>query len=175
MLILWGLLAFIVTFSSFSTLLWLPDLIGVKAGSLNLISNWLMKPLPMGRCVKTLTLEVRIRSQDNYYPYLPYLCTRSRTIIQVKVNCWPLTPFPFIYTVLFRLHPYNVLGIRSFGDQYMCTNLVDATNKYLQKHFKDVMKSEEFYNLSVTDIQDIICRDELNIESEEQVLLFFVW
>ena len=56
----------------------------------------------------------------------------------------------------------------------MCTNLVDATNKYLQKHFKDVMKSEEFYNLSVTDIQDIICRDELNIESEEQVLLFIV-
>ena len=135
-----------------------------------------MKPLPMGRCVKTLTLEVRIRSQDKYYTYLPYLCTRSRTIIQVKVNFWPLTPFPFIYyTVLFRLHPHNVLGIRSFGDQYMCTNLVDATNKYLQKHFKDVMKSEEFYNLSVTDIQDIICRDELNIESEEQVLLFFVW
>ena len=51
----------------------------------------------------------------------------------------------------------------------MCTTLVDATNKYLQKHFKDVMKSEEFFSLGVSDVQEIVCRDELNIDSEEQV------
>ncbi|XP_063430646.1 kelch-like protein 18 [Mytilus trossulus] len=68
-----------------------------------------------------------------------------------------------------RLKPYNVLGVRTFGDQYMCTSLVEATNKYLQKHFKEIMKSEEFFNLSLTDVLEIITRDELNIDSEEQV------
>lgn len=51
----------------------------------------------------------------------------------------------------------------------MCNSLVEATNKYLQKHFKEVMKSEEFSSLPLTDIVDIISRDELNIDSEEQV------
>ncbi|XP_045210160.2 kelch-like protein 18 [Mercenaria mercenaria] len=68
-----------------------------------------------------------------------------------------------------RLHPLNCLGVRSFADQYMCTGLVEAANKYIQKHFKDVGKSEEYLNLSQTDVVDILGRDELNVNSEEQV------
>ncbi|XP_052805467.1 kelch-like protein 18 isoform X2 [Mya arenaria] len=68
-----------------------------------------------------------------------------------------------------RLHPTNCLGVRSFADQYMCTGLVEAANKYVQKHFKDVMRSEEFLNLPRTDVLDILGRDELNVSTEEQV------
>ena len=69
-----------------------------------------------------------------------------------------------------RLHPQNVLGVRSFADQYMCSGLVESANKYLQKHFKDVVKTEEFLALKMTDVIDILGRDELNVHSEEQVL-----
>lgn len=68
-----------------------------------------------------------------------------------------------------RLHPNNVLGIRAFSDQMMCSNLVDACNKYIQKHFVDVSKSEEFLNLSKKEILDVISLDELHVTSEEQV------
>ncbi|KAK3106475.1 hypothetical protein FSP39_020687 [Pinctada imbricata] len=67
------------------------------------------------------------------------------------------------------LHPQNVLGIRNFGDQYMCPQLVEATNKYIQKHFREVMLTEEFLSLDRYDVLDIISRDELNVKSEEQV------
>lgn len=67
------------------------------------------------------------------------------------------------------LHPTNVLGIRSFGDQFMCQSLVEYANKYIQKHFKDVMATDEFLNLNKSELMEIISRDELNVQSEEQV------
>jgi len=71
--------------------------------------------------------------------------------------------------MFFRLHPTNCLGVRTFADQYMCSSLVDSANKYLQKHFKDVMKSEEFLALPPQEVLDILGRDELNVGTEEQV------
>ncbi|KAL5009869.1 hypothetical protein ScPMuIL_012174 [Solemya velum] len=68
-----------------------------------------------------------------------------------------------------RLHPDNVLGVRSFADQYMCPTLVDASNKYVQKYFKEVMATDEFLSLSKSDILEILGRDELHVHSEEQV------
>ncbi|KAL3836007.1 hypothetical protein ACJMK2_021462 [Sinanodonta woodiana] len=68
-----------------------------------------------------------------------------------------------------RLHPHNVLGARRFADQYMCGGVVEAANKYLQKHYQEVAKSEEFLSLTKTEVQEIISRDELNVSSEEQV------
>ena len=64
-----------------------------------------------------------------------------------------------------------MLGIRSFADQFVCPSLTDACNKYLQKHFVEVSKSEEFLSLTVKELGDIISRDELHISSEEQVSL----
>ncbi|XP_050406648.1 kelch-like protein 18 [Patella vulgata] len=68
-----------------------------------------------------------------------------------------------------RLHPQNCLGVRSFADQYMCTNLVEAANKYLQNNYKQVSLTEEFMNLTKTEFLDIVSRDELNVSNEEQV------
>ncbi|XP_054724682.1 kelch-like protein 18 [Uloborus diversus] len=68
-----------------------------------------------------------------------------------------------------RLHPNNALGIRTFADALGCSTLVDATNRYLQKHFLEVCRSEEFINLQLADVREIVSRDELHITSEEQV------
>ena len=67
------------------------------------------------------------------------------------------------------MHPNNVLGIRAFSDQLMCSSLVDTCNKYIQKHFVDVSKSDEFLSLSKKEVLDIISLDELHVATEEQV------
>lgn len=68
-----------------------------------------------------------------------------------------------------RLHPHNVLGIRTFADTLGCTSLVEATNRFIQKHFVEVAHSEEFLALQFSDVQEIISRDEIHVMSEEQI------
>ncbi|ESP02986.1 hypothetical protein LOTGIDRAFT_177864 [Lottia gigantea] len=68
-----------------------------------------------------------------------------------------------------RLHPQNCLGVRSFADQYMCTSLVEAANKFIQNNFKQVSVTDEFMSLSKAEFVDILSRDELNVSNEEQV------
>ncbi|KAG0720951.1 Kelch-like protein 18 [Chionoecetes opilio] len=68
-----------------------------------------------------------------------------------------------------RLYPNNVLGIRTFADTLACWSLVEACNRYLQKHFVDVSMCEEFLSLLLPEVREIISRDELNVQSEENV------
>lgn len=68
-----------------------------------------------------------------------------------------------------RLHPSNCLGIRSFADTLMCTDLVLSTNKYIEKHFVEVSNAEEFLRLDSSEMSEIIARDELYVTNEEQV------
>jgi hypothetical protein len=51
----------------------------------------------------------------------------------------------------------------------MCKDLVDAANKYIQCHFKDVAMTDDFLCLSKADLKDVISSDELNVCSEEEV------
>ena len=51
----------------------------------------------------------------------------------------------------------------------MCTSLVESANKYINKHFMEVARSDEFLAISESDITDILSRDELYVTSEEQV------
>ena len=74
-----------------------------------------------------------------------------------------------IVIFLSRLHPNNVLGVRSFADQFMCGGLVDACNSYIQKQFVEVMMSDEFLALPAEEVSSIISQDELCVESEEVV------
>ncbi|CAL4124027.1 unnamed protein product, partial [Meganyctiphanes norvegica] len=68
-----------------------------------------------------------------------------------------------------RLYPHNVLGVRTFADTLGCWSLVEACNRYLQKHFQEVSLSDEFLSLGITEVRDIVSRDELNVNSEEQM------
>ena len=56
----------------------------------------------------------------------------------------------------------------------MCASLVESCNKYIQKRFTDVAKSDEFQNLSKREVLEILSRDELYVTTEEQVRFYCV-
>lgn len=68
-----------------------------------------------------------------------------------------------------QLDPTNCLGIRAFADTHSCRELLRIADKFTQHNFQEVMESEEFLLLPVGQLVDIICSDELNVRSEEQV------
>ncbi|KAK3752242.1 hypothetical protein RRG08_047098 [Elysia crispata] len=98
-----------------------------------------------------------------------------------------------------RLEPSSCLSIRAFADQYLCSSLVEAANKYIQKKFRqglspkifpqyfclfetfitlfkmfisdyqNVALSTDFLNLPKAEILEILSKDELDVTSEEQV------
>lgn len=68
-----------------------------------------------------------------------------------------------------RLHPSNVVGIRTFADTLGCPALVEATNKFIQMHFRQVCLSDEFLALPLKDAIEIFSWDQLFVVSEEQV------
>ncbi|XP_019629977.1 PREDICTED: kelch-like protein 18 [Branchiostoma belcheri] len=68
-----------------------------------------------------------------------------------------------------RLHPNNCLGVKRFSETYMCHNLAEAANKYIQQNFIQVYKSEEFLSLPKAEVLQLLARDELNVKHEEEV------
>lgn len=62
------------------------------------------------------------------------------------------------------------MGIRAFADTHSCRELLRIADKFTQHNFQEVVtESEEFLLLPVGQLVDIICSDELNVRSEEQV------
>ena len=70
-----------------------------------------------------------------------------------------------------RLTPQNVLGIRTFAESLGSQSLVTSSNKFLQKHFKAVSESEEFCQLGLVEVGELVAREELHVASEEIVFL----
>nr|MBE5725388.1 diablo [Cucujiformia]NVI72873.1 diablo [Cucujiformia] len=68
-----------------------------------------------------------------------------------------------------QLDPSNCLGIRAFADTHSCRELLRIADKFTQHNFQEVMDSEEFLLLPVSQLVDIISSDELNVRTEEQV------
>ena len=64
-----------------------------------------------------------------------------------------------------------MLGVREFADHHCCPQLSDSCMRFIQKHFIDVSKSDEFLNqLTADQLASIIEQDDLNVRSEEQVI-----
>ncbi|XP_068748404.1 kelch-like protein 12 isoform X2 [Montipora capricornis] len=68
-----------------------------------------------------------------------------------------------------QLDPSNCLGIRSFAESHGCEELRYAAEKYILKHFVDLVQSEEFLQLSDDDVESLIKCDNLTVPSEEAV------
>ncbi len=69
----------------------------------------------------------------------------------------------------FSIRPSNVLGVRGFASSMGCSNLVEKADKFIHKNFQAVARTTEFLELSKAEVQDLIARDQLNVESEEVV------
>lgn len=76
------------------------------------------------------------------------------------------------WSVAFRLHPKNCLGVRQFAETMMCTTLYDSANSFLHQHFVEVSLSEEFLGLRTEEVLELVGCDELNVKAEEQVRHF---
>ena len=64
-----------------------------------------------------------------------------------------------------------MLGIKQFASTVGSINLVKASDKFLQKHFKAVSESEEFLGAGFDEVLDLVERDELHVLTEETVFL----
>lgn len=75
--------------------------------------------------------------------------------------------------ICFRFHPNNVLKVRTLADSLGCYGLVTDANRYIAQYFPDISLSDDFLNLNISEIIDIVNKDELQA-SEEQVILKFL-
>ncbi|CAI4222260.1 unnamed protein product [Auanema sp. JU1783] len=71
--------------------------------------------------------------------------------------------------LLARLHPSNVLAVRSFCSYLGSKFIIDVSDNFVQKHFLAVCRSEEFLNLQLDDIIAILAQDSLYVDSEEDI------
>lgn len=68
-----------------------------------------------------------------------------------------------------QLHPSNCLGINKFAEAYSCQSLQKESRKYIQDHFQEVIKHEEFSLLPVSQLIELLRDDNLNVVSEQVV------
>lgn len=67
------------------------------------------------------------------------------------------------------LHPQNALGFRHFADSLGCRSLSDSADKYIETYFHEVSEHEEYLHLSLAEVKTLLNKNELRVESEEQV------
>lgn len=59
------------------------------------------------------------------------------------------------------------------ADSLGCYGLLADANRYIAQYFPDISLSEDFLNLNISEIIDIVYKDELQA-SEEQVIWFVI-
>ncbi|XP_065191504.1 kelch-like protein 5 [Sycon ciliatum] len=68
-----------------------------------------------------------------------------------------------------QLHSSNCLGIRAFSQQFGCEALYESAETFVEEYFLDVIKHEEFLQMSTDDVVELLSRDDVNVENECQV------
>lgn len=71
-----------------------------------------------------------------------------------------------------QLDPSNCLGIKTFAETHGCEELRKAAEKYILKHFVDLVDSEEFLQLDNEDVVSLIKCD--NLTASERTLYLHV-
>ncbi|KAM9343930.1 kelch-like protein 10 [Pholidichthys leucotaenia] len=68
-----------------------------------------------------------------------------------------------------ELSSRNCIGIWQFSNLVSCPEMQYKACRYITDHFVDVVSSEEFLQLSVEDLENILGRDELCVKEENSV------
>ncbi|PIO22826.1 hypothetical protein AB205_0009570, partial [Aquarana catesbeiana] len=69
-----------------------------------------------------------------------------------------------------QLCPENCIGIDRLSSQFNCPELHENCHAYILHHFQEIAStSEELVDLSITEFEDLINRDDLNVKREEVI------
>ncbi|KAG7456793.1 hypothetical protein MATL_G00239830 [Megalops atlanticus] len=68
-----------------------------------------------------------------------------------------------------HLEPANVIGIARFAEDIGCSELHLRGREYINTHFSEVTKEEEFFSLSHCQLLDLISQDSLKVLCESEV------
>jgi kelch-like protein 18 len=68
-----------------------------------------------------------------------------------------------------QLAPFNCLGIKAFAEAYGCPALADQAWKHTLRKFVDVSSTEEFVQLDLARVCQLLACDHIKVTSEEQV------
>ena len=72
-----------------------------------------------------------------------------------------------------QLDSGNCIGIRQFADLYSCAELELAAREYINQNFMEIMKNEEFLQLTFRNLVELLKSDKLQVRSEEDVYVAF--
>uniref|UniRef100_A0A914CMV5 BACK domain-containing protein n=1 Tax=Acrobeloides nanus TaxID=290746 RepID=A0A914CMV5_9BILA len=62
----------------------------------------------------------------------------------------------------------NCLELRLFADQQNCRNLLQAINDFLLENFSRISKTQEFLEITPTNLIELLSSDDLNVHKEEE-------
>ncbi|XP_069566697.1 kelch-like ECH-associated protein 1A isoform X1 [Brachyistius frenatus] len=68
-----------------------------------------------------------------------------------------------------HLEPANVIGIARFAEEICCTELHQRSREYINTHFSEVTKEDEFFSLSHCQLLELISQDSLKVLCESEV------
>ncbi|XP_071500870.1 kelch-like protein 2 [Diadema antillarum] len=68
-----------------------------------------------------------------------------------------------------QLDPSNCLGIRRFADTHGCFDLEQSSRQYALHNFCHVVNTEEFLQLPLQEVEQMVSSEQLNVTSEEEV------
>ncbi|CAG9863855.1 unnamed protein product [Phyllotreta striolata] len=68
-----------------------------------------------------------------------------------------------------QLHPSNSLGIALFAEHQSCNSLLQEANSYINQHFTTIIKNQEFQQLTVEQLSNLLKNEDLNVSHEDQI------
>ncbi len=68
-----------------------------------------------------------------------------------------------------QLNATNCLGIKNFAEFHNCPDLFDAALKFVDENFEEVCKGDEFLQLSMPSLLELLERDQLTVKCEDEV------
>ena len=68
-----------------------------------------------------------------------------------------------------QLSPNNCLGIKAFAEAHGCCVLTELAHRHALSRFTEVSRSEEFLSLDLEQVTELLSRDNLRVNSEEDV------
>ncbi|XP_069073040.1 kelch-like ECH-associated protein 1A [Pleurodeles waltl] len=68
-----------------------------------------------------------------------------------------------------HLDASNVIGILKFAEQIGCMDLFKKGKEYVNMHFSEVIKEEEFLNLTNCELIELISQESLNVLCESEI------